>query len=355
MTGTTVEGRQAYAILSWANDDPARRAREARARIDTLARGLVQLGPGPALREVRDVGTVIQRLADAVAPVALSHSIYAQVIDMADWDPLKHPRDEHGKFIKKGELISDAVKAAAPDLAGRSKASVTAHDTASRRAKAKMALGRQARALARSSQVSTTRARGQSGESGPANDIDRITQNIKNQVAAPSAKAKNKASRAELDALSVRLNAQIAKAEDQSRELEKNIKEEKRAELGVEIAAVVAGAAFAFFSSKLGLGGGEAGAALALGPYLLKTALEKIPEVVTALAKFNVIGKGHGLTWFAHPVRKPAHIAAAGAHKAAHAVSPAAKSTSRKAKTISSQVKMSAALRRTPPPQPSGT
>ena len=358
MTGTTVEGRQAYAILSWANDDPVRRAREARARVTTLARGLsVSGGDAAALREVQDVGTVIERLAGAVAPVSLSRSISAQVIDMAEWDPLKHPRGEHGKFVKKGGAISAAVKAAAPDLAGRSKASVTAHNTASANAKAKLALARQARALASRSNASSAIARDLGPGETPANDIERISQNIKNQVNANPVNTRKRASRAELEALSDRLNAQIARAEKQSDELDKDIKEEKRAELGVEIASIAAGAAFAFFSAKLGLGGGggEAAAALALGPYLVKTAIEKIPEIVAALAKFTVVGKGIGRSWVAHPVRKPAHVAAVGGRAVARVAAPAVQSTSRKAKTISSQVKVAAALRRTPPPAPSGT
>lgn len=352
MTGTTAEGRQAYAILSWANDNPPQRVAEASARIRALA---VQTPPGPALREVQDVGTVITRLAGAVSPVALSsHSISVQVIDMAGWDPVKHPRGEHGKFVKSG-LISDAVKAAAPDLAGRSRASITAHNTASAHARATLALDRQKRRLARTAVTSSAIARQRRGSAGPASDIGQISQNIRRQVAAPPVAARRHATQADLDALSDKLNEQINKAEKQSKELEADIKEEKRAELGVEIASVAAGAAFAFFASKMGLGGGgEAAGALALAPYLIKTAIEKIPEIVTALAKFQIVGKGHGRSWAAHPVKNPVLATAAGARAVKHVAAPAAKSASRKVKTISSQVKV-AAIRRTLPPQPSGT
>jgi hypothetical protein len=316
--------------LAWANDDPEQRAAGAATRVADIAAGLT---PGPALREVQGVGTVIARLAGAVGqvPVAMSNGIMAQVVDLA-FNPAQ-PRDpKTGKWISGTGLISDAVKAAAPDLAGRSKASVKAHNTSSATAKATAARNAALRAAARSS----ARPEG----TGPAADIGTIASNVQQQVAA----GPHHATQADLDALEKRLNAQIEKADKQAAEIKKDMTEEHRAELGVEILSLVAGAALAFFSGHLGIGGGgEAGAALALGPYLVKTAIEKIPDVAQALSKYNVVGLGKGRQWIAHPVEKPKQAAMAGMR----AVRPHVQSASQRVRTISSQVKV-AAMRATP-------
>jgi hypothetical protein len=63
---TTVQGRQAYAILDWAYENPAARAAEAVARVDELARS----ADGDALAEVQDAGSMLSRLAGAVSETA---------------------------------------------------------------------------------------------------------------------------------------------------------------------------------------------------------------------------------------------------------------------------------------------
>lgn len=57
----TPEGRQAYDILRWAQDDPEHRAAQAQQRIGDLARPLLAAG-GQALREVQDAGAMAARL-----------------------------------------------------------------------------------------------------------------------------------------------------------------------------------------------------------------------------------------------------------------------------------------------------
>ena len=63
----TQEGRQAYAILKWAQEDPAGRAVQAQQQVDGLARPLLgQPGQVQALAEVQDAGTMLARLAGTV-------------------------------------------------------------------------------------------------------------------------------------------------------------------------------------------------------------------------------------------------------------------------------------------------
>lgn len=57
----TPEGRQAYDILRWAQEDPEHRAAQAQRRIAELARPLLA-GGGQALREVQDAGKMAARL-----------------------------------------------------------------------------------------------------------------------------------------------------------------------------------------------------------------------------------------------------------------------------------------------------
>lgn len=58
----TPQGKQAYAILDWAYEDPQGRAADAVRRVDDLARS----ADGQALREVQDAGAMLARLAGTV-------------------------------------------------------------------------------------------------------------------------------------------------------------------------------------------------------------------------------------------------------------------------------------------------
>lgn len=61
----TPEGERAYAILRWAQEDPAARAAEAQEQMNDLARPLLGTG-GQELREVQDAGGMLERLAGSV-------------------------------------------------------------------------------------------------------------------------------------------------------------------------------------------------------------------------------------------------------------------------------------------------
>lgn len=289
MTGRTAEGRQAYAILSWANGDPQNRAAEAAGRVDVLALDLMGGSGNPAaLIEVRDVGTVLARLAGTSrSPVRLAseHSILAQVIDLS-WDPLKHPRDPHtGKFIGHGGAAAPGAKAA-------------------------MKTGSRARPGALK---------------GPAGDIGGIIKSISSQAHGPTQmeqalaednaaanrrtaalEAHVKALQAQLDAISKKMDAADKAIEEEKSAEENDKKDEHRADLAVEIGAVAMGVAISAFLGDASL------SAAGLVPFIVKQALDRAPEISRALAKFHIVGKGHGRTWVAHPIAKPAQAAVAG-------------------------------------------
>lgn len=316
MIGVTAEGQQAYALLAWANDDPVQRARQATERLVELATTL-PYGSRP-LMEVQDVGTVLARLAEAVrpAPVSMSGGILAQVLEFGHFDPARHPRDSHGRFTHTGGgLLSDVVKAST-DLKGRSAPSVKAHDTASATARATAARNRAARAAARQTSVPETSA---------ASDIDSIAANLQKEVDqirqahAAEPDPSQFVSKKDFDELVAKLEARGVDTEDSLKDIEKDQKEEQRAGLALNILSIAAGGALAFFMAHMG-GAGEGGegaaAAIGLVPFLVKTGIEKAPEIVKSLAEFHIAGKGKGREWFAHPIRKPATAVAAGARKA---------------------------------------
>ena len=60
---STEQGKQAYAILDWAYEDPQGRAAEAVRRVGELAR----TADGDALREVQDAGAMLSRLAGTIS------------------------------------------------------------------------------------------------------------------------------------------------------------------------------------------------------------------------------------------------------------------------------------------------
>lgn len=60
----TPEGERAYAILRWAQEDPAGRVADAERQVHELARPLLgQESGAQALREVQDAGAMLARLA----------------------------------------------------------------------------------------------------------------------------------------------------------------------------------------------------------------------------------------------------------------------------------------------------
>jgi len=97
--GDTLQGRQAYGVLSWVYEDPAARAAEGRSRVRELARSAT----GAALREIQDVGTMLARLA----PVQLA-GIAEQVMDLAAWE--HEMRGLHGEWTRGAVLISSQAK-----------------------------------------------------------------------------------------------------------------------------------------------------------------------------------------------------------------------------------------------------
>jgi len=63
----TPDGTEAYRILRWAQEDPAGRAAEAQRHMADLARPLLHReSQTQALAEVRDAGTMLERLAGTV-------------------------------------------------------------------------------------------------------------------------------------------------------------------------------------------------------------------------------------------------------------------------------------------------
>jgi hypothetical protein len=115
VTGTTAEGRQAYQLLDWANQDQARRVPEAIAKVDDLARPLLgDPGRSRALNEVRDVGQVLARLKHSLdGGAAQEHAagtLAAQLVDLADWQGWRdEPRDSHGRFTHGAAAVIEKV------------------------------------------------------------------------------------------------------------------------------------------------------------------------------------------------------------------------------------------------------
>jgi len=82
----TADGTEAYRILRWAQDNPAGRAAQAQRQMTALARPLlVDPSQSAALAEVQDAGTMLARLAGAVAETAAEpEGIGAQLATPAD-------------------------------------------------------------------------------------------------------------------------------------------------------------------------------------------------------------------------------------------------------------------------------
>ncbi len=98
--GDTLQGRQAYGVLTWVYEDPQARSAEGRARVTELAR----TATGAALREIQDVGTMLARLAGT----AQLSGITDQVLDLAFHPDQKRGPD--GRWIKEGGLITAQMK-----------------------------------------------------------------------------------------------------------------------------------------------------------------------------------------------------------------------------------------------------
>lgn len=98
--GDTLQGRQAYGVLTWVYEDPEARAAEGRARVAELARSAA----GAALAEIQDVGAMLSRLSGGVR---LS-GIAGQALDLAFHPDQK--RDAHGHWVKGGGSISAQVR-----------------------------------------------------------------------------------------------------------------------------------------------------------------------------------------------------------------------------------------------------
>ena len=104
--GDTLQGRQAYGVLTWVYEDPARRAAKGRTRVAELA----GQATGAALREVQDVGTMLARLAGTVSLGGIAE----QVLDLARtpaW--VTEKRNARGEWSKGGGTISSQVNVGA--------------------------------------------------------------------------------------------------------------------------------------------------------------------------------------------------------------------------------------------------
>lgn len=166
-------------------------------------------------------GTIAAQLA--------ADTIGAQLIDLGIWDPGRHPRDDRGRFTAAG------ITAAAGSLAGRDKAGITAHDTASRDAEARMA------------------------------DLEK------------------------------RLNDEISRASRLQEEMDREKRDDKRAELAIELCAVCAAVGLAFFTGGISLA--------AAVPFLTHMSLSQAPDIAKALASYRLAGSGKGRAFLAHPVQ----------------------------------------------------
>src|SRR6266700_842755 len=97
--GDTLQGRQAYGVLTWVYEDPEARAAEGRTRVAELARQAT----GAALREVQDVGTMLARLAGTAQLAGIAD----QVLDLARtpaW--VTEQRNTHGEWSRGGNISS---------------------------------------------------------------------------------------------------------------------------------------------------------------------------------------------------------------------------------------------------------
>lgn len=90
MTGVTAEGKQAYQLLEWANQDQQARVPEAIEQVDDLARTLMgNGGDRRALAEVRDVGLVLARLDNGLtigAQLAAAEADEDEAVYLANLD-----------------------------------------------------------------------------------------------------------------------------------------------------------------------------------------------------------------------------------------------------------------------------
>lgn len=299
MTGTTDLGRQAYGLLDWLNEDPPGRIGQAQQQAADLARQAIAGGSGAALGEVRDVGLVIRRLAGMLEPGAGLSLISEQVLDLA-FDSLRHPRGEHGKFVKAGT--------AAPSPARGGFAEAVAP------------------AMRAPHQAPADTIGGAFGPAmrGPAGDVGKMVGDLQARFGTPG--TLSGVQQHDLDALENRLRDEIGRAHTVATDLREEIHEQHRAELAVEILSIAAGVALAFVT------GGGSLALAAIGPFLAKTAIERGPDIARALAKYHMVGQGRGRGVLAHPVAKSA-VAAKVTAQAARKV-PAAVPAMRKSRSV---------------------
>lgn len=308
MTGTTFLGTQAYDLLDWLNGDLEARAPEALARVQELARQAMAGGSGQALVEVQDAGAVIHRLADAVSrpvPAAFSGGIAAQVIELGDFDPLRHPRGAHGKFVKSGT--------SAPAAQGGGFAHAIAAQMAEKPSYGgfTQALGP---AMARMNGGTAPHVASPQMRS-PAADLDKIVGGLQQKFGTgASSIAEQVVGKKELAELETQMRSEIKRSREQMEQMEHSTHEGHKAKMVLELIGVAAGAALTF-----GLGGGVLSLAV-IGPFILRTLVEKSPEIVRAIAEYQVVGKGHGRSFMAHPAKKTVLGAKVAAVKTAHAV-----------------------------------
>jgi hypothetical protein len=232
--GDTLQGRQAYGVLTWVYEDPEARAAEGRTRVAELARQAT----GAALREIQDVGTILSRLAGAVQFAGIAD----QVFDLSrppTW--VNEKRNTHGEWTRGGSgtrTISSQVSA----------------DVRLRAAHQRMAASR-------------------AQSAAPTPDIEKIAKQHAASVVAEATAEMKAEQRQIVGEVVAKVQAVNAKLEATKEEAESESKHKHRVKLAVEGLLAIGSGIIALISAKMGAP--EAVSVLApVAPFILQAVIE---------------------------------------------------------------------------------
>ncbi len=214
--GDTLQGRQAYGVLTWVYEDPETRAAEGQARVAQLA----WQATGAALREIQDVGTMLARLAGSVQFAGIAD----QVLDLARtpaW--VNEQRNVRGEWSRGGGTISGQVNVGARHRAAQQRVSAS-------------------RAQARIAAVMPP---------GPL-DIERIAEQRAHQVVAETTTELKAEQKQVVDEMVARVQAVNDKLEAAKELAESDAKHKHRLKLAVEGVLAIGSGIAALIAAKMG-------------------------------------------------------------------------------------------------------
>lgn len=282
-----------------------------------------------AMTDLRNAGM----WSPALRAAGFSGGIAGQFLELSWKDAYKTElRDPHGRFASRGGTTARAAIAA-------DKRHASAHQASIKRMQAVQAARHPAPAG----------VPGQGERSAPARDIGSITDKIrqdlgKGGIAQQAVGPPGYVKQEEFNSLVSKLQKEADDTAKKAKDTEHDLREEHRADLFVEIGAIAAGVALAVFTGGISL------ALTTLLPFVARTLIvDKSPEIAQALARYHIVGKGHGRAWLAHPVAKTHYTAQAVAREVPPKVAALRQSASQRVQPAMRALRQA---RPKPPPTP---